>query len=170
MIRLTEKAAVSDSGTAVYMEKTMKLAVLYDSKSGNTKQAAEWIAEGMEQIEGTEARCFHIDEIDEAFAKEARGIVIGCPVYAASMTAAMRNWLQTSAGRLELAGKLGGAFATEQYTHGGAELDHAGDPDDRDGTRNALLFRRRILRKAGDPHRSGGGQRQCRAPQRHGTL
>ena len=27
----------------------MKLAVLYDSKSGNTKQAAEWIAAGMNE-------------------------------------------------------------------------------------------------------------------------
>ena len=100
----------------------MKLAVIYDSKSGNTKQAAEWIAAGMEQEENVEARCFHIDEINEAFVKEASGVVIGCPVYAASMTAAMRTWLQISAGKLGLAGKLGGAFATEQYTHGGAEL------------------------------------------------
>ena len=100
----------------------MKLAVIYDSKTGNTKQAAEWIAAGMERAEGIEARCFHIDEIDEAFVREAKGAVIGCPVYAASMTAAMRGWLQTSAGKLDLAGKLGGAFATQQYTHGGAEL------------------------------------------------
>ena len=28
----------------------------------------------------------------------------------------------TRAGKLSMAGKLGGAFATEQYTHGGAEL------------------------------------------------
>ena len=104
----------------------MKLAVLYDSKTGNTRQAAEWIAAGMERIEDVEARCFHIDAIDEAFVKEAKGVVIGCPVYAASMTAALRTWLQTSAGKLGLAGKLGGAFATEQYTHGGAELTMQG--------------------------------------------
>ena len=34
----------------------MKLAVLYDSRTGNTKQAAEWIAEGMASVEGAEAR------------------------------------------------------------------------------------------------------------------
>ena len=30
----------------------MKLAVIYDSKTGNTKQAAEWIARGMMLEEG----------------------------------------------------------------------------------------------------------------------
>ncbi len=100
----------------------MKLAVLYDSKSGNTKQAAEWIAEGMRQVEGTEARAFRIGEEDAGFVKEARGAVIGCPVYAAQMTPDMRGWLMGAGGKYAMAGKLGGAFATEQYTHGGAEL------------------------------------------------
>ena len=78
----------------------MKLAVIYDTKTGTTKQAAEWIAEGMQKVSG----------------------VIGCPTYAALMTPGMRTWLLESAGKLEMAGKLGGAFATEQYTHGGANL------------------------------------------------
>ena len=29
----------------------MKLAVIYDSKTGNTQKAAEWIAEGMNEVE-----------------------------------------------------------------------------------------------------------------------
>ena len=100
----------------------MKLAVIYDSKSGNTRQAAQWIAEGMNERPGAEARTYLIGEEDEAFVKEARGVVIGSPAYAALMTADLRSWLLASAGRLGLAGKLGGAFATEQYTHGGGEL------------------------------------------------
>ena len=99
----------------------MKLAVIYDSVTGNTKQAAEWIAEGMESIPGTEARAFPIGEVDETFVPEAAGVVIGCPAYMASMTPNLRTWLMTAA-KLGLAGKLGGAFATEQYTHGGGEL------------------------------------------------
>jgi len=39
----------------------------------------------------------------------------------ASMTPEMRTWLMQG-GKLGLAGKLGGAFATEQYTHGGGEM------------------------------------------------
>ena len=99
----------------------MKLAVFYDSVTGNTKQAAQWIAEGMNAIEGVEARAFSIDDVDEAFAAEVSGAVIGCPAYMASMTPKMRAWLMKAA-MLGLSGKLGGAFATEQYTHGGGEM------------------------------------------------
>ena len=97
----------------------MKLSVIYDSKTGNTKQAAGWIAEGMCSA-GAEARAFSIGEVDEAFVRESKGVVIGCPSYAAMMTPDMRTWLM-GAGKLGVAGKLGGAFATEQYSHGGAE-------------------------------------------------
>ena len=100
----------------------MKLAVIYDSKTGNTKQAAEWIAEGMNLAAGAEARTLAIGEVDEDFVAQSRGVVIGSPSYCALMTADMRTWLLTKAGKLGLAGKLGGAFATEQYTHGGANL------------------------------------------------
>ncbi len=99
----------------------MKLAVIYDSKSGNTLKAAEWIAEGMNRQKGAEAEIFFINEVNEEFVKEAKGVVIGGPTYASLMSPALREWLM-SAGKIGLAGKLGGAFATEQYTHGGAEL------------------------------------------------
>lgn len=99
----------------------MKLAVIYDSKTGNTKQAAEWIAEGMNKVDNTQAKAFAIDSIDEAFVKECSGIVVGSPSYAAQMTPDVHSWLLGPAGGLGLAGKLGGAFATEQFTHGGGE-------------------------------------------------
>ena len=100
----------------------MKLAVIYDTKTGTTKQAAEWIAEGMQKVSGVEAEAFNIEAVDEEYVKASKGAVIGCPTYAALMTPGMRTWLLESAGKLEMAGKLGGAFATEQYTHGGANL------------------------------------------------
>ena len=99
----------------------MKLAVIYDSVTGNTKQAAEWIAEGMRKVGGIEAEVFPVNEVDAVFAAEAKGVVIGCPSYMASMTPNMREWLM-KAGGLGMAGKLGGAFSTVQYTHGGGEL------------------------------------------------
>ncbi len=100
----------------------MKLAVIYDSRTGNTRQAAEWIAEGMLSVPGTEARCFSIHETDDAFIKEAKGIVLGSPSYAAAMTPDIHVWLQNSSGKLDFPGKMAGAFATEQYTHGGGDL------------------------------------------------
>ena len=100
----------------------MKLSVIYDSKTGNTKQAAEWIAEGMNSLEGVEAKAFSIAAVDEEFVKESGGVVIGSPTYAASITPDLHAWLLPASGKLGFAGKLGGAFATEQYTHGGATL------------------------------------------------
>ncbi len=100
----------------------MKLAVIYDSKTGNTKQAAEWIVEGMNEISGIEAAAFSISSvIDEDFVKEAKGIVVGSPSYAAAMTPNMHAWLLENGGKLEFGGKLGGAFATQQFTHGGGD-------------------------------------------------
>ncbi len=100
----------------------MKLSVIYDSKSGNTKRAAEWIAEGMSSVQGVEAKAFSIKDVDSEFVMESKGVVIGSPSYAALMTPDMHTWLLASAMKLKMAGKLAGAFATEQYTHGGGEL------------------------------------------------
>ena len=100
----------------------MILAVIYDSKTGNTKQAAEWITEGMSKVDGVDAKAFSIHEVDEKFVKGSQGIVIGSPSYAAAMTPDLLKWLLVSGSKLEMAGKLGGAFATEQYTHGGGDL------------------------------------------------
>ncbi|NLZ88875.1 MAG: flavodoxin family protein, partial [Clostridiales bacterium] len=100
----------------------MKISVIYDSKTGNTKQAAEWMIESMNSLKDVEARAFHIHAVDEDFVKESKGIVIGSPSYAALMTPALHSWLLSASGKLGFAGKLGGAYATEQYTHGGGTL------------------------------------------------
>ena len=100
----------------------MKLSVIYDSRTGNTKKCAEWIAEGMGRVEGVEAKAFSTKDVDETFVKESAGVVIGSPSYYALMTADMRTWLLEGAPKLSLGGKLGGAFATVQYTHGGGDL------------------------------------------------
>ena len=99
----------------------VRLSVIYDSRTGNTARAAEWIADGIRRA-GAEAACFKTDEVDEEYVKSSAGVILGCPTYMAQMTADMHRWIQEKAGKLGLGGKLGGAFATEQYTHGGAEL------------------------------------------------
>ena len=100
----------------------MKLSVIYDSRTGNTKRCAEWIAAGMSRVACVEAKTFSTKDVDEAFVKESAGVVIGSPSYYALMTADMRTWLLEGAPKLSLGGKLGGAFATVQYTHGGGDL------------------------------------------------
>lgn len=60
-----------------------------------------------------------IDAVDEAFLAEARAVVVGCPVYAGSLSWQMKKWLDTMPHKL--AGKLGSAFATANHVGGGAE-------------------------------------------------
>ena len=100
----------------------MKMAVIYHSKTGHTAEMASFIAEGMMSVPGVQARAFPIDRVDVDFAKESRVLVVGTPVYAAGMSGATKNWLENSAGKLQVAGKLVGAFATADYVYGGGDL------------------------------------------------
>lgn len=108
----------------------MKASVFYHSVSGYTKAMAEVIAEGMNTVDGVEAKAFSITEFDSDWAKESRCVVVGTPIYMATLTAELKVWLEKVFPSFGLAGKLGGAFATEQYIHGGGEsgvriiLDH----------------------------------------------
>ena len=100
----------------------MKMAVIYHSVTGNTKNMGDLIVKGMNSIEGVEAQAFPIEAVDVEFVKEAKCVVFGSPIYAAHITGQMMNYLLSYAGKLNLAGKLVGAYATAQYVHGGAEL------------------------------------------------
>lgn len=100
----------------------MKMSVIYHSVTGNTKNMGEKIVEGMNLVTGVEAKCFSIDNIDEEFVKESKCVVFGSPIYAAHITGQMMNFMLEKAGKLNLSGKLCGAYTTAQYAHGGAEL------------------------------------------------
>lgn len=100
----------------------MKMSVLYFSRTGNTKRMAEVIAEGMRAAGDVETGVFAIDAIDEAFVKESRCVVLGTPTYLAAMAGQVKVWLDQPNPNLGLAGKLGGAFATQDYLHGGGDI------------------------------------------------
>ena len=99
----------------------MKAAIVFDSRTHTTEKAATFIAEGLKAVDDIEARCFNIDEADFEYIQQSHLVIFGSPTYMASVTAKMKSWLESNAGKLKLAGKLGGAYATEQYIHGGAE-------------------------------------------------
>ena len=99
----------------------MKAAIVYDSRTHTTEKAAAFMAEGIKAADEIEVQCFNIDNVDFDFVAQSDMVIFGSPTYAASITGKMKNWLESNAGKLKLAGKLGGAFATEQYIHGGAE-------------------------------------------------
>lgn len=99
----------------------MKAAIVFDSRTHTTEKAATFIAEGLKSVDDIEARCFSIDEADFEYIQQSQLVIFGSPTYMASVTAKMKSWLESNAGKLKLAGKIGGAYATEQYIHGGAE-------------------------------------------------
>ena len=100
----------------------MKLSVLYHSVSGNTKKMADVIADGMLMVENADVKTFPIEEIDETWVKESKCVIVGTPIYYASVSGAIKSFLERPCIKYELAGKIGGAFATANYIHGGGEL------------------------------------------------
>ena len=70
----------------------MKAMVLYYSKTGHTQKMAEIIAQGMERVHGVQAKACSIDALDEAWAVESKCIVLGSPIYFASVCAAVKAW------------------------------------------------------------------------------
>lgn len=63
-----------------------------------------------------------IDEIYEDYLSKSSCVVIGTPTHYASMASEVKSWLDTKSVGLNLGGKLGGAFATAGYIHGGANM------------------------------------------------
>ncbi len=70
----------------------MKIAVIYDSKTGNTEKMAKAIAEGIKKVADVE-----IKKIGEAFPltilAEVDGVAFGSPVYYADISNNMKDFL-----------------------------------------------------------------------------
>ena len=99
----------------------MKISVLYYSKTGNTKQMAEVIVEGVNSVDGVEAKAFALDAIDIDYFKKSAVVIIGTPIYQSDMASAVRSWFEEKGASRLMVGKMGGAFATERYVYGGGE-------------------------------------------------
>ncbi|MDL2219376.1 NAD(P)H-dependent oxidoreductase [Ruminococcaceae bacterium OttesenSCG-928-O06] len=100
----------------------MKLAIVYFSKTGNTRQMAEHIAQGARGVDGVQAEIFTLEEIDKAYLKESQCVIFGAPTYVADVAGGMKSWFDGPGTALGLAGKMAGAFATSGYEYGGGEL------------------------------------------------
>lgn len=98
----------------------MKISVLYHSESGNTKKIADIMMETAKSVPGIEAKSMDIDELDKAFIEESKVVLFGCPTYCGTASWQMKRYLDTTDNKL--AGKLGGAFATENHIGGGADF------------------------------------------------
>jgi NAD(P)H dehydrogenase (quinone) len=101
-----------------------KVCVLYDSKSGNTKQMAEYVAEGVQAITGIELRVRAVEDATLDDVLWADGIAVGSPTYAGLASWRVKKFWDDIVFRIwgKMDGKLGCAFSSSGGWGGGAEL------------------------------------------------
>ena len=54
----------------------MQISIVYDSKTGNAREMARYVIEGITSVEGLEAKAFSIDNIDAEYVKNSCGLVV----------------------------------------------------------------------------------------------
>ena len=93
-----------------------KFLVVYVSRTGKTKQMAEWIAEGLRMAGHTATlkTLPQVKQVDDIAGYD--GYVLGSPTYHKTMIEGFNSWL-FKAQRAGVQGKVGGAFGS--HTHSG---------------------------------------------------
>jgi flavodoxin len=92
----------------------MKVLIAYYSETGMTAKMAEYIAEGV-RFSGHDAVVKKVGDIkDAAELAGFDGYIFGSPTYSLDVPKPVRAFL-SKAGKVNLEGKMGGAFGT--YTH-----------------------------------------------------
>jgi flavorubredoxin len=85
--------------------------IVYETKFGNTKQAAETIAEGIKEGERIEAEVINVNEVDYSKVQDFDAIIIGSPTWAGNCTDTIKNFITELAG-LSLNEKFYAVFDT----------------------------------------------------------
>jgi len=99
-----------------------KILVVFDSKSGNTKEMALAVAKGAEKGGDVEVTVKRAEQTTNSDLLAADGIIMGSPTYYGLMSAKLKAVFDESAKIHEkLAGKVGGAFTSSGGTASGAE-------------------------------------------------
>lgn len=102
----------------------MKISIVYHSEKGNTKKVAQFIEEGAKISSEIDVKIMSIGKIDQSFLAESRAVIFGCPTYYGTFSWQMKKWFDTT--KVDLEGKLGSVFATENYIGGGADVAELG--------------------------------------------
>lgn len=99
-----------------------RMLVCYYSRTGHTKHMAESIAEAAGAVPGVEVEVKSTDQIEAGDLLDFDAIVVGSPTYYGSMAASVKRLIDESvAFHGQLAGKVGGAFASSANIGGGNE-------------------------------------------------
>ena len=88
-----------------------KVIVVYESKYGNTKLAAERIVEGMNQVSGTEAKLTELNDVDLTQIGEFDIVLFGSPNHMGGATRSIRKFID-KLGNINLEGKQAAVFDT----------------------------------------------------------
>lgn len=108
--------ALKDDGTPHVL-------VGYYSRTGNTKQLAEAVGEGVKRVEGVTVTVRAVAEITSEELDRADGLVLGAPTYYANvpgdMLTVICNWPWKM--KVDFTDKVGAAFATGGEATGGEE-------------------------------------------------
>jgi len=72
--------------------------VVYETKFGNTKQAAETIAEGMKEVEQINTEVINVNDVDYSKVRDFDAIIIGSPTWAGNCTDTIKNFINEIAG------------------------------------------------------------------------
>lgn len=99
----------------------MKIAIIYHSETGNTKEIAEIIGEGVNELDGVEYKCMSITDVDDEFINDSKAVILGCPTYYGDFSWQIKKWFDEYKG-CKLNDKLGATFATENFLGGGADF------------------------------------------------
>lgn len=101
----------------------VRVLIAYYSRTGNTQQFAEAVAEGVKRVPGAIAVLKKVEEASKADLEAADAIVLGCPTYFANIPGRMKvviddwNWKL----KVDFTDKVGGAFSTGAGQVGGKE-------------------------------------------------
>ena len=104
-------------------ETTVHILVAYHSLTGNTKQMAFGVVEGINRVQDAVFTLKDVNEVSKDDLVAADGIILGCPTYFANIPGQMKtiiddwNWKMG----VDFTDKVGGAFSTAGGQTGGQE-------------------------------------------------
>lgn len=100
---------------------SVRILVVYYSRTGNTEQMARGVIEGAERVPGVITKLRKASEVSKEDLDMADGIILGCPTYFANLPGEMKaimddwNWKM----KVDFTDKVGGAFTTAGGQVGG---------------------------------------------------
>jgi len=104
-----------------------KIAVVYYSKTGNTRAMAELVAEGAAMEPDVQVDVKAVEDFPAKMALDYDGLILGSPTYYGSMAFQIKKFFDDSvAFHGKLSGKAGGAFSSAANIGGGNETTICG--------------------------------------------